>query len=76
MISDYYENVQALHKFKVTGELKVLAIVEASNFTALECIRTKVLDLRSIFVDTQPVVTDESFARSLGASEASFDSSK
>lgn len=69
VLSDYYANVHVLHKFKVTGVAKVLAIVEASNFTALDSIITKILDLGTVAMDTQPIRTYESFARSLGVSE-------
>lgn len=65
MLSYYCSNFQVIQKCKASGEDKVLAIVEASNFTALECITTKILDL----VDTKPVITVESFARSLDISE-------
>lgn len=61
--------VQVLHQFKVSGEPKVLAVVDVSDNRDLENLVEAIWDMGSIEVISSPILHYPIFARNLGVAE-------
>ncbi|BFZ07295.1 hypothetical protein BsWGS_10334 [Bradybaena similaris] len=59
-------NINILHKFKVTGESKVIAVVKVSKNSDLDRLINRLHSVAEIAIDCQPVIPYESFGRTLG----------
>lgn len=69
VFNDYSTDVTFLNTFKVTGEGRVVAVVQVSNVTALDRLTATVTRLGPVDIECQPVIHFESFARNLGANK-------
>lgn len=62
-------NITVIHKFKVTGESKIIAVVNASNNMELDSFMHQLHSVASLAIACQPIIPFEKFARNLGVSE-------
>ncbi|RUS91428.1 hypothetical protein EGW08_000752 [Elysia chlorotica] len=63
MLTDYSTATRVLYKFKVTGESKLLSVVQVSNVIGLERVLSGLNRLGEVEVTCQPIISYESFAR-------------
>ncbi|GFO03787.1 hypothetical protein PoB_003029200 [Plakobranchus ocellatus] len=63
MLTHYSTATRVLYKFKVTGESKILSVVQVSNIIGLERVLSGLLRLGAVDVQCQPIVSYENFAR-------------
>lgn len=59
-------NINTLHKFKVAGESKVIAVVKVSKNSDLDRLINQLHSVTELTTDSQPIITYENFARNLG----------
>lgn len=72
-INDAFEkfagNFKIVHKFKVSGEVRIVAVVDVSDMVALENFVETVWNFGSLDVNSDPLLHYEAFARNIGAAE-------
>lgn len=72
-INDAFEkfagNFKIVHKFKVSGEVRIVAVVDVSDIVALENFVETVWNFGSLDVNSDPLLHYETFARNIGAAE-------
>ncbi|KAK7103575.1 uncharacterized protein [Littorina saxatilis] len=66
LLEDYSTATHVIYKFKVTGESKVLAVVQVSNILGFERTIGGLWRLGNVSVTSVPIVGYESFAQNLG----------
>ncbi|BFZ07298.1 hypothetical protein BsWGS_10337 [Bradybaena similaris] len=62
-------NVQVLHKFKVAGEARIVAVVDVPDIAALDYFVEAFWNLGSIDINSTPILHYEVFTRNIGTSE-------
>ncbi|BFZ07297.1 hypothetical protein BsWGS_10336 [Bradybaena similaris] len=72
-INDRFENfagnLHVLHKFKISFEAMIIAVVDAPDIDALENFVESLWDLGSIDIHSEPILHYETFARNIGVAE-------
>lgn len=72
-INDAFEkfagNFKIVHKFKVSGEARIVAVVDVSDIVALKNFVETVWSFGSLDVNSDPLLHYETFARNIGAAE-------
>ncbi|XP_025104250.1 uncharacterized protein LOC112570169 [Pomacea canaliculata] len=66
ILEDYSNATHVVHKFKVTGEAKILAVIQVSNILGFERTIGGLWRLGSVQVTSTPIVNYENFAQYLG----------
>ncbi|XP_060597146.1 uncharacterized protein LOC132751057 isoform X2 [Ruditapes philippinarum] len=69
LLSDYSSSTKCIHKFKVTGESKIVAVFEVSNVVGLERTVSGLARLGNIDVTCKPIRPYENFANMLKVDE-------
>ncbi|CAG5128638.1 unnamed protein product, partial [Candidula unifasciata] len=65
LLADYSTATRVIYKFKVSGESKILSVFHVSNIIGFERTIGGLWRIGAVEVDCQPIVSYESFARSL-----------
>lgn len=65
LLSDYSTATRVIYKLKVSGESKILSVVQVSNIIGLERTIGGLWRLGAVNVDCFPIVSYENFARSI-----------
>ncbi|KAK0056131.1 hypothetical protein Bpfe_014532 [Biomphalaria pfeifferi] len=69
LLADYSTATRVLYKFKVSGESKILSVIQVFNIIGLERTIGGLWRLGAVDVDCQPIVSYENFARTIKVSE-------
>ncbi|KAL5008436.1 hypothetical protein ScPMuIL_014017 [Solemya velum] len=70
IIKDVFKKVPYVHKFKVLGEPRILAVLNVPNNAFLEKVTSRLSDIGIFDVICEPLLEYEKFAQRLGVDEA------